>query len=255
MPWLQLGSFFANRGIDNPDGAIILVASIISGAVAFYNQTNNKRKLTGLYFAVGVLGLIMVYYDLNEVQDRANQAAKSFGELNDMFGSGGQVSASNFVGAGLYIVGIGSIGLLLTGLGVFNPRPIKEDPQPSSLDGWIRVAPTASPFSNSVETYSEEESEAYKKKLYRINDLISVQQKKITLSDETTELQSVLRSMAKTKVEGIHLINIYKQVFRKDLIEELKKVNNMNGAIAKNVSVFVDLGLIDPQYPHDKIPI
>jgi multisubunit Na+/H+ antiporter MnhB subunit len=251
MPWLQLGALFANRGIDNPDGAIILIASIISGALAIYNHINNKTKLKGIYIAVGLLGLIIAYVDLNDVQDRAKQAAHSFGELNDAFGSDREVSVSDFIGSGLYVVGLGSIGLLLTGLGVFGSRPAKKNIELKSTV-WRNVPPSAYLSSNPVETYSDEESEAYHKKIFRVNELISIQQRRFPLDDETTELQSLLRSMAKTKPEGIHLINVYKQVFKKDLIEELKK---MNGVIYKNLSLFVDLRIIDSRFPHDGIPI
>src|SRR5690606_11394730 len=92
MPWLQLGALYTNRGIDNPDGAIMLVAAIIAGGLAFYNYSQEKPKNTWVYFVVGVIGFVTAYLDLDDVTSRAKIIAESFGQVNSFFSSNGDIS-------------------------------------------------------------------------------------------------------------------------------------------------------------------
>jgi len=108
LPWIQFGTKCINRGIDNPDGAILLIASIVSIVIAIYNQTKNQMRYKLIYLVVGIIGIYLVYIDLNVVNKRIFNSIQS-------------------VGPGLYIIGIGSIGLIISGLGIFKKNKEVED--------------------------------------------------------------------------------------------------------------------------------
>jgi len=122
LPWMQLGAIFVNRGIDNPDGAIVLVVAFISICVAFFNLAKKENRLRWVYILTALIGLGVGIFDLQEVHDRAQEAAKSIGELQTFFGVNGTEHIWNFVGAGLYVVLLSSIALLFVSVALFKER-------------------------------------------------------------------------------------------------------------------------------------
>jgi len=99
LPWSQLGALFVNRGIDNPDGAIVLVVSLAAAALAAYNliaKTNQLRLL--LLLAAGVLIFIGIV-DLQSIRESLTEANSTIL---------GEVAS---VGSGIYMVLFGGIVL------------------------------------------------------------------------------------------------------------------------------------------------
>ena len=84
-----------------------------------YNQAKNKFEYKWVYTIVGIRGLIVAFFDLREVKDRAKQIAET---MNDSHFFGEDISITNFIGSGLYIVMLGAFGLLLTGHKRFRPK-------------------------------------------------------------------------------------------------------------------------------------
>jgi len=119
MPWIQLGALFQNRGMDNPDGAVMLVTAVIAGAVAVFNLSKKENKNTWVFIVAGLIGGAVFYYDITEVNSRANTIKEGVDKLSNLFGGDGNTSKLNFIGSGLYIVALGSVGLILSGLGLF----------------------------------------------------------------------------------------------------------------------------------------
>ena len=119
MPWIQLGALFQNRGMDNPDGAVMLVTAVIAGAVAVFNLSKKENKNTWVFIVAGLIGGAVFYYDITEVNSRANTIKEGVDKLSNLFGGDGNTSKLNFIGSGLYIVLLGSVGLVLSGLGLF----------------------------------------------------------------------------------------------------------------------------------------
>jgi len=266
MPWLQLGTLFANRGIDNPDGAIMFVAAFISGAVAINNTTKNQEKNKGIFVAIGILGTVVALIDLNEVHERANKVAQGMTELSEYLGERKNVSTTNFIGSGLYIVSAGSIGLLLCGLGVFSSKinqvaiaPIQTTEEiPTEIVApkfaKLEVEEVEVPKENSVKvkTPEEIENEQYKEKLLKLNSLIETQKKKMFGGGMNDEIKSFLSELAPNKREGIHLLNSYKALFKQELIYDLTKLNSSYSAIRDNVDLFVQLDIIHETFPYEK---
>lgn len=119
MPWIQIGALFQNRGIDNPDGAVILVTAVIAGAVAVFNLSKKENKNTWVFIVAGLIGGAVFYYDITEVSTKANTIKEGVDTLSNLLGGDGNTSKLNFISSGLYIVALGSVGLILSGLGLF----------------------------------------------------------------------------------------------------------------------------------------
>lgn len=286
MPWMQLGALYTNRGIDNPDGAVMLVTAIISGGLAFYNYSQKKPKNTWIYFVVGVIGFITAYIDLDDVTSRAKTIAESLGQVNSFFGGNGSISLMNFVGSGLYIVCGGSIGLILSGIGIFkfeqNEQPNIETTQNNEEIEDVEEIEEASMTKkcpDCAETikrearicrycrykFSEDELrkvEAEKENkvpkdeeinnLIKLNKLIISEKNKFFGGRMTDEIQAVMDILFKTKEDSIRLLKIYKSIIHSDLIDDLKKINTSYSAIKRNVSIFIHLDIIEETFPHNQ---
>jgi hypothetical protein len=249
MPWIQLGALFANRGIDNPDGAIMLISSVISGAVAIYNQSKNCTKNSWIYLVVGIIGLATAYLDLNEVRGRAEDIAKGISGLSNMFDRHNEVSIMNFVGSGLYIVAAGSFGLLLCGLGVFKSNTNTEPEV--AIESAEVFAPKYVKTVAVKKTGEQIENEKYKHELITLNQSIKTQHGKLIGGGMTDQILEHIDNLCTTQDEAIHLLNTYQDLFHTDLIEDLKKLNSSYEAIERNLSTFIELDIIEENYPHN----
>ncbi len=121
MPWIQLNAMIVNRGIDNPDGALVLVAASISLSAAIVNLTNLKAENKGLFIVAAILGGLVCAYDFYDVNDRADKLSRT---VPQAFGE--QTKSSDFIGYGLYVILLGSIGLFLSGINAFSSQPVEE---------------------------------------------------------------------------------------------------------------------------------
>lgn len=265
MPWIQLGALFANRGIDNPDGAIMLVAGIISGAVAIHNTSKNQEKNTWVFIVVGILGGIVAYLDLSEVRDRAADVAQGFTELSEYVGARKHISSSNFVGSGLYIVAAGSVGLFLCGIGVFGSsnQPAVTGVSTSPNEEMEVVAPKYAKLDipeevntlvkeERVKTPEEIENEQYKEKLNQLYLAIDTQKGRMIGGGMNDEIRNKLAELVTDKREGIHLLNSYSILFKRDLIQDLTKLNSSYAAARENVDLFVQLDIVEGVFPHKR---
>lgn len=247
MPWIQLGALFKNRGIDNPDGAIMLVASVIAGAVAIFNLSKNLTNNKWVFTVVGIVGIIVAILDLNEVSSRVDAIQEGVGRLNNMLSGGNkEVSRMNFIGSGLYIVCGGSIGLILCGIGAFGSSTTAPRPDTTYL-GDI----AAPKFAKKQEKTEEEiENDRYRNRLIRLNRLIE-EQKGVLFGGGTDDISNLISGLCKTQDEAIYLLETYEAIFHSNLIEELKKLANSYDEIKKNVSTFIKFGIIEEKYPHN----
>lgn len=261
LPWLQLGSLFTNKGIDNPDGAIMLVASIIAGALAINNQMKNESKNTWVYTSVGILGILVAFYDLNEVQERAKKIAEGISEISTLIGDGKTASSIEFIGSGLHIVFVGSVGLLLCGLGFLNSQ--KSNDQPNIVSPELEkqleiVAPKYAkieeikPEPVKEKTLEEIENEKYKSDILQLYTLIQKQKSKFLGGGMSQEIEGVLSSLVNNKQEGIHLLNSYHSLFKVDLIDDLKKLNSSLETTRQNLSLFIEFDIVKDIYPHER---
>lgn len=116
LPWLQIGALFQNRGIDNPDGAIVLVAALCCGATAFYNIMTKQSNFRWIYIIGALLCSAIGAIDLKEVNSRAQAAAEGLRELSRIFGENSHPDMWQFVGPGLYVIFFFSVVMLIAAL-------------------------------------------------------------------------------------------------------------------------------------------
>jgi len=119
LPWLQLGALFKNRGVDNPDGAIVLILAFISGSIALFNIVKHQNRMDGIYILTGLIGIITGMIDLSEVQSRVYEIGQAVGKMKIFSGDSSNVNIWNFVGSGLYVILSSSIVLFTWGLTLF----------------------------------------------------------------------------------------------------------------------------------------
>lgn len=116
LPWIQLETLFVNRGIENHDGALVLVLSIAAGAIAISNISAKRNRLGLLYAIIGLVALTIAAFDLMEAFERSADVAGSFDELSSLFGIDASIVPWRFVGSGLYIVLASALGLMCVGI-------------------------------------------------------------------------------------------------------------------------------------------
>lgn len=283
LPWIQIGALFANRGIDNPDGALALIVAVIAGGTAFYNYSKEHLKHTWIYLVVGAIGLVIAYYDISEVTSRAEAMAESIGKLNTYIGGNEEISMTNFVGSGLYVVCLGSTGLILSGLGVFKSVTISEESTHSTtrvIEPEVQNTSTTKKCPDCAEIVKAEaricrfcnykfieDSNSVKKalinkeeeipttndnELLRLRELIVKQQNKIFGGGMTDEISQCIEEVFTNAESSIYLLVRYHELNRADLIEDIIKLDSSYNTIRDNVQIFIDLGLIESDYPHKR---
>jgi uncharacterized membrane protein YhaH (DUF805 family) len=87
--------------------------------------------------------------------------------------------------------------------------------------------------------------------LIKLNQLVKVQKDKLFGGGMTDEILSNIDSLCQTQDDAIYLLNTYQKVFNSDLVDELKKLNSGYNSIKRNVSKFIELGVIEENYPHN----
>lgn len=116
LPWITFG-FVSRKGIDNPDGVIVLILALAGLGLAFLN-IQKKRNLGWPFTVLGALGIIVGFLDLWDVAERGKAVSESFDQLFGMFGgdASGMFSVFDFIGGGLYLVIIASVLLIIFGI-------------------------------------------------------------------------------------------------------------------------------------------
>ncbi|WP_010664683.1 zinc ribbon domain-containing protein [Marinilabilia salmonicolor] len=277
MPWIQLGALFTNRGIDNPDGALMLILGVIAGSLAIFNYSKDKSRNKWIYFMTGIIGLIIAILDLQEVNSRAKEIAESLGQFNAFFGSNTDIPLFNFVGSGLYIVSLGSFGLFLCGIGIIK-LDSKKSNEKGPLHYGVEVDNNTKVCPQCAETikkeakicrfchykFSDEElqivsndisvslMEKEKKELLNLHQMIDSEKNKMFGGKMTDEIENCINDLFVNQEKAVQLLNEYIELNQTDLIDELKKINSSYNAIKRNLSIFIDLGIVEENYPHSR---
>lgn len=108
MPWTQFG-FLQMRGIEG-DGVILLVAAVIAGAIAVFNLSKRENRNAWIFIIAGLVGGVIFYVDISALNERVNTT----------------INVANFIGTGVYIALLGSVGLIIAGLVGLFKRNIEE---------------------------------------------------------------------------------------------------------------------------------
>ena len=91
-----------------------------------------------------------------------------------------------------------------------------------------------------------------KEALIRIDEEIDIA-KKSRGNDYSGDLFLILENKCINKEAALDLINNYKLAFNKDLIKRLENIPNLYSQIKKFIAPFIDVGLVEAEYPHERI--
>ncbi|MGZ5282018.1 MAG: hypothetical protein ACXWEY_07055, partial [Bacteroidia bacterium] len=209
LPWIDLG-FVQRSGIDNPDGVIVLVGAIISGSTGLYNFNKKLNLNTWIYTVVGILIVLLFLFDFSEISERAESLTNN---LNKAFNADNDLAASDIMGSGLYAVLLGSIGLFLSGIGVFGKN--NEDNQPIENEAIEAEIEIYDPKVK-LEIYAEkeiqnepiiDENQRYKNKLIKLNRDIKIEINSIMSTDRRKVILHNIDLLCPDKNSALHLIN------------------------------------------------
>jgi len=127
MPWIQVGAIVTNRGLDNPDGAIVLGIAIVAGMAALYNVVTKRSRLRWVLLLAAAGSFWAGLIDLQNVQERV----KAMGDT--IF------SDVATVGSGLYMILVGAVVMGLGGLGSYFLRRRVQNSDDSNSKTPIQV--------------------------------------------------------------------------------------------------------------------
>jgi hypothetical protein len=82
--------------------------------------------------------------------------------------------------------------------------------------------------------------------------LLIVAEKRKIFNKNTSEILSLIEDICKTKNDAIQLIFVYNKTYNADLIKELKKMSADYDRIKENLTTFIDIGIIEKKYPHER---
>jgi len=119
MPWVKVGILFQQKGIDTSEGAIVLVLAIISGAVAVFNLSKKENKNTWIFTISGLICALISYFYYSEINNKTSAVETGINKLSSAVGGTEKSLNIDLIGPGLYIIILGSIGLLISGLIIF----------------------------------------------------------------------------------------------------------------------------------------
>ena len=258
LPWLQVGSVFQNRGIDNFDGAILLAAAVCTGALALYNHSQKLNLHTWVYNVGGILGLLIATIDIMDATSRAREAAEAAGEFIRYFGGDQEFSIFNFLGGGLYVVFFGSFGLIAVGFDLIGKL--------SANQRFPIVSQNSAPPIVAPENYVEDKSEdtnkpeidpverqnlEYGKKVESLHRLILSEKKAFLGSKHKSEIIILLNELCENKSKSTYLLKVYKEAFGKELIESLKSLTSSYDVTKEYLAIFIRMEIVIAEYPHD----
>jgi hypothetical protein len=89
--------------------------------------------------------------------------------------------------------------------------------------------------------------------LKKLHSLIEGYTRGIKSNKNHEEILFILDMLCKTREEGLNLLKNYSDSFGKDLLTELKELNYTNDKMKTNLRVFIDLEIVEPNYPHNII--
>jgi hypothetical protein len=93
----------------------------------------------------------------------------------------------------------------------------------------------------------------FKKKVVQLLDKLIRKDKSIIYTSKLEEIQWLIKTIITSRNSAIQIINVFKEVFSKDLIEELKCLSSNYIDIKNCLSEFIEFGIVEGEYPHKMI--
>lgn len=223
LPWVQIGHVIQIRGIDNYSGALILVMTVITGVVSI---NNNHKSLTHTwtYIAGGMLTFGMSLIAIIELVNKVEKVLNGMNELQRLVGTEATNSFFSLLGSGLIIVVLGALGLLIAGFSIDTDTQYLSKINKLESNSSTLVKPI-------IKDVVPEDDEKYKRKVFHLFKLIKEDKNAFFAAKNTLEISEIVNELCHSKEDGVYLIETYSKVFKKDLINDLKKTSSSYNVI------------------------
>lgn len=96
-------------------------------------------------------------------------------------------------------------------------------------------------------------TEEYDKKLIELHLLIGDEQKSFFGTGKAERIRQLTQEFSETIDKAEQLLRIYRERFGTDLIDDLKQLTNSYEGIKAYCKSFIDLKIVSPEFPHDRI--
>ena len=113
LPWVNVGVIFVRKGIETPDGAIVILLGLGSMILSLYNILSKKNLFRPVYALSGVGAIVIAYLDVTDLVQRAQSVQNSWNEMSHILGQS-EVQVMDFIGMGLLIVFLGGVVLVIS---------------------------------------------------------------------------------------------------------------------------------------------
>lgn len=100
-------------------------------------------------------------------------------------------------------------------------------------------------------TKEEKEDNEYRQQIIKLNQLIRLDKGSI-FGFNGKQIKELIDSLCDTKEKADYLLFSYQQLFREDLIDDLKKLSSNYESIKEYCQVFIDKGVVSKNYPHER---
>ncbi|HTB99183.1 MAG TPA: hypothetical protein VK705_00730 [Ferruginibacter sp.] len=115
LPWIQWDKIIIHRGIDNGDGAIMLVAGVITIIVGSTNLQKKQNRYRLIPAIAIMTSIFFCYYYITLIIEKQNSLIGKLAEGFDAFTNGNrELNIYDYIGSGLYIIILGSFGLFIS---------------------------------------------------------------------------------------------------------------------------------------------
>jgi uncharacterized membrane protein YhaH (DUF805 family) len=142
---------------------------------------------------------------------------------------------------------------LLFGVGELGDNDYGPDPKNPSTSAELEIDAFALNNYTETKNYVIPIDEKFQFHLNQINSYIKEEKQSIFGSNKRETLLELISSLCYTREEAILLLDCFTSNYGRDMITDLCKISKSYDAIKENVQIFIDLGVIESQYPHQRI--
>lgn len=106
---------------------------------------------------------------------------------------------------------------------------------------------------NFVDSQPDENIDDYGQKIRELYRLIQSEKNSFFGSADAEKIKQLTLTLCTSRKDSEFLLRIYSETFRKDLVEEFKKLTNNYNNLKEYLYVFIEHGIISKEFPHDRL--
>jgi uncharacterized membrane protein YhaH (DUF805 family) len=144
---------------------------------------------------------------------------------------------------------------ILFGVGDFENNDYGPDPKNPSVNTETEIDAYA--YKNYIESAGAKVSlstnDDLLTNLHQLHTYIREEKRSVFGSNKRMAILKLISQFCKNKEDGLLLLDSYQNLFNTNLIGDLRKLSSSYDAIKKNVQSFIDLEIVTPEYPHNRL--